>query len=207
MKKIVVSPHIDDETLGCGGILDEDTFIVECGVDENREVPGWGVVNRKSRLDEIEQVCEMTGAQYSCLSNKVNFYDLHEIVGDLEKVIADMQPDEIYLPHPSYNQDHRQVYEAALTALRPHDVNYMVPRVLVYEQPHVFLWDWNYSNFIPQYYVEIDIDVKIMIYEEALASQVRNFRSSEMLRSLALLRGKQSGKEYAEAFQILRWIK
>ena len=33
-KKIVISPHIDDEILGCGGILDKDTLVLECGVDD-----------------------------------------------------------------------------------------------------------------------------------------------------------------------------
>ena len=32
-KKLVLSPHIDDDVLGCGGILDEDTFVVYCGVE------------------------------------------------------------------------------------------------------------------------------------------------------------------------------
>ena len=32
-KKLVISPHIDDEVLSCGGILDENTFVLECGVD------------------------------------------------------------------------------------------------------------------------------------------------------------------------------
>jgi len=207
MKKVIISPHIDDETLGCGGIIDKDTFIVECGVDENRNIPGWGLVSRYTRLEEIEKVCKLSGASYICLDHKVNQYDLHEIIGDIEKIINEHKPIEIYLPHPSYNQDHRQVYEAALTALRPHDINFMVKRVLVYEQPHVFMWDWNYSEFKPNYFVEINIDFKIKLYEEGLPSQVRNFRDSNMLKALALLRGKQSGYEYAESYQILRWIK
>ena len=33
MLKIIVAPHIDDEVLGCGGILDENTFVFYCGVD------------------------------------------------------------------------------------------------------------------------------------------------------------------------------
>ena len=39
-----------------------------------------------------------------------------------------------------------------------------------------------------------------------MKTQVRSFRSSENLKSMANLRGTQSNNEYAEAFQILRWI-
>jgi len=41
MKKLVISPHIDDEVLGCGGILDKDTFVVYCGFDETHIKGEW----------------------------------------------------------------------------------------------------------------------------------------------------------------------
>jgi len=204
MKKIIISPHIDDEVLGCGGIIDEDTLLVECGVDISRDVPGWGTVTRESRLDELRAISNFTGAKYICLNNKVNYYDLHDMIGDFESIIQEHKPLEIYIPHPSYNQDHRQVYEAAFTALRPHDVNFMVKRVLVYEQMHVFLWDDN--DFKPNFFQKIDIERKIELYTTCIESQVRDFRNPEMVRSLAILRGKQSGHDFAEACQVLRWV-
>ena len=33
LKKLIIAPHIDDEVLGCGGILDKDTLVVHCGVE------------------------------------------------------------------------------------------------------------------------------------------------------------------------------
>ena len=39
-----------------------------------------------------------------------------------------------------------------------------------------------------------------------METQVRTFRSSAMVRSLAHLRGAQSGLEYAESFKIIRFI-
>ena len=41
MKKLIISPHIDDEVLGCGGILDEDTFVLYCGMDEAHIKHDW----------------------------------------------------------------------------------------------------------------------------------------------------------------------
>ena len=207
MKKLIISPHIDDEVLGCGGILDEDTFVLYCGMDEAHIKHDW-VRNRPSvenRLDELKSVVEVTKHSYDILHNKVNHYVIQDLIGSVEKSINDLKPLEIYIPHPSYNQDHRAVYEASLTALRPHDLNYFVKRVFVYEQPHVFFWNHGNSNFEPNYYVEIDILRKVELYE-LMKTQVRKFRSSEHVGAIAQLRGGQSGYDFAEAFQILRWV-
>ena len=54
-RKLVLSPHIDDEVLGCGGILDEDTFVLYCGV-ENRYINGDMSISVVTRIQELEKV-------------------------------------------------------------------------------------------------------------------------------------------------------
>ena len=126
-------------------------------------------------------------------------------MGSFEEIINRDKPEEIYIPHPSYNQDHRACYEACLIALRPHDINHFTPKVLIYEQPQVYLWNNNYREFKPHYFKEIDIDKKILLYS-MLESQVREFRSPECIKSMAKVRGSQIRAEYAEAFEILRIV-
>ena len=130
------------------------------------------------------------------------------MISPKEKTINNIRPEEIFIPYPSYNQDHRVAYEAALVALRPHDSNFFVKKVFAYEQPHVFLWDNSHqigSAFKPNYYKAIDIKRKIKAYE-LMETQVRAFRSQETIKSMAQLRGAQSNLDYAEAFQILRCV-
>lgn len=207
MKKLVISPHIDDEVLGCGGIIDENTYIFECGIDKNRAVPNWGIVTEESRLEEFYAICKACGARGEVYNKtKVNNYNLRELIPEIECVINKEIPDEIYVPSPtSYNQDHREVYYATMVALRHHDINYFIKKVFLYEQPHVLLWPVA-SEFNPNYFVEIDIEKKLKLYN-LMSSQVRKFRSPETLKLIAQLRGKQCGYEYAEAYQILRWVK
>jgi len=201
MKRLVIAPHIDDDVLGCGGVIDKDTLVVYCGVDD------YHVVSREDRLNEADAVVEYLGNGYELYhGHKVNNYKSVDLIDEFSKTINTHKPEEIYIPYPSYNQDHRAVYEAVMISLRPHDINFFVKKVLVYEQPHVFLWNDTYKdNFKPNYFVPIDVDRKIKAYE-LMKSQVRDFRSSEDIRALSRLRGTQSGYDYVESFQIIRWI-
>tara|TARA_Y100001963_G_scaffold29745_1_gene40477 strand:+ start:8343 stop:8972 length:630 start_codon:yes stop_codon:yes gene_type:complete len=203
--KLILSPHVDDEVLGCGGMLDKNTFVIYCGLDESHIKEDWvrSRPKREERMLELDMIVNITNHNYEILDNKVNHYTLQNLINSFEKNINDIKPSEVYIPHPSYNQDHRTVYEAALTALRPHDINHFVKKVFIYEQPHMLFWDD--KDFKPNYFIPIDIERKIKLYE-LMETQVRNFRSIEHLRAIAKLRGGQSNYEYAEAFKILRWV-
>ncbi len=202
---MILSPHIDDEVLGCGGILDKETFVIYCGMNESHIKGDWIKKRPKEeeRLSELKDVVSMTNHSYKILDNKVNHYKLQNLITYFEKYINDIKPTEVYIPHPSYNQDHRVVYDAAITALRPHDINHFVKRIFVYEQPHMLFWDD--KDFKPNYFVPIDIERKVKMYE-LMKTQVRKFRSSKHLKAISKIRGGQSNCEYAESFKILRWV-
>jgi LmbE family N-acetylglucosaminyl deacetylase len=206
MKRLIIAPHIDDELLGCFSSIDSDTFILYCGMDESKIKFDWVKQRPDSdtRLKELQAVQEEMLFSYEILNNEVNNYVIQNLIPEFERVINQVQPDELYIPVPSYNQDHRVVYEAALTALRPHDVNFFVKRVLVYEQIQD-LWNHNYHSFNPTFFRTLDIDKKIKMYN-LMQSQVRAFRNNNMLQTLAELRGIQANVKYAEAFEVLRWI-
>ena len=201
MKKLIIAPHADDDVLGCGGILDDTCHIIYCGLDES------GIPDRPSkdsRMEEIYSVQDITNHTFDILDNLVNRYSKYELIRQIEKIINSDKPDEVYVCHPSYNQDHRAVYDATMVALRPHDKNHFVKRVLLYEQPQVYFWNTTGREFNANYFVKIDIEKKIKVYE-TMKSQVRSFRSPEHLKANAKLRGGQSNCEYAEAFEIIRW--
>jgi LmbE family N-acetylglucosaminyl deacetylase len=219
MTKLVIAPHVDDDVLGCGGILDADTVTFYCGVD------AYHGVSARDRMFEAVAVARRTGGGFYWPSKvpvlteepvrlmlyqtdrRVNQYDVPSLIADFERTINVQRPTEVYIPHPSYNQDHRAVYEAALVALRPHDRNHFVPRVLVYEGSQILFWDHATPGvqFHPNYFVPIDMAEKIRRYR-CMPSQVREFRSDAHLEALARLRGGEIGVPYAEAFQILRWV-
>ena len=70
-KKLIIAPHVDDDVLGCGGIIDDNTFVLYCGLNES------DLIDRPSmrvRLDEADKAAAYLGHEYLLLENKVNNY-------------------------------------------------------------------------------------------------------------------------------------
>ncbi len=204
MKKLIVAPHVDDEVLGCGGILDHDCLVVHCGLAEDQN-HGENNFSKKERLSEWRKVEEATGCRSALYDHPVNNFVYGSVlINDIEVIVNAFKPDMAFIPSPSYNQDHQAVYKACITALRPHDINHFVKKIVMYEQPQD-LWNGSELGIKPNYFVPISIEKKIKLYE-MLESQVRGHRSPEMLKTLAKLRGYQSDTDFAEAFEIIRWV-
>lgn len=203
IKNLVIAPHVDDEVLGCGGILDSSFLVYFCGIDESRIREDKDRTSSGLRFSELKKVADFLGFRYECNeSSKVNHYAEHEFIDIFEDIINRAMPEKIFLPHPGYNQDHRAVFNAAVIALRPHDRNFFVKKVLVYEAAHDVVWSTKRMRL--NYFVPIDIERKIKAYE-LYSSQVRGMRSQQLLRDIAAVRGASSNCKYAEAFEILRW--
>lgn len=197
-KTLILSPHIDDEVLGCFSFLQPSTHVVFCGVESRVGNPA------SERMDELNASANALGFSYSLLKNIVNSYDNSLLISPFEIAIDEHKPDTVLMPVPSYNQDHRAVHDAGLVATRPHDTLHRVDRVLAYEQPHSQIWP--YATLpAPAYHRIINIEDKLRAYR-LYASQVRGHRSPETVAALAALRGAEIGSPHAEAFHVLRWI-
>jgi len=157
-----------------------------------------------ARQAEIKAVSNFLGFKYECNNNTlVNHYKETEFIDIFTDLFNKLKPERVFIPFPSYNQDHRTIYNAARIALRPHDKNFFVKRVLVYEQPHSYIWE--HKPFKANYFIPINIESKIKAYS-LHKSQVRGMRSEELLRAMAKVRGAQANCENAEAFLIERWV-
>lgn len=193
---LILSPHVDDEVLGCFSFLNHTAFVLHFGAEDRL------AVSRSERIHELQRAADRLGFHWDVLNNPVNSYILSHLIGTIEESINQVRPMTVLLPEPSYNQDHRAVYEAGIVALRHHDINWFAPNVLVYEQPHSVTWPHDFQGE-PNYFREIDIEAKLAAYR-LYASQVRGHRSPELLKTLAGLRGAQVCKPFAEAFRVKR---
>lgn len=202
-KTVIISPHCDDEVLGCGGILDNrkeknSTFVYYLGVDL------FHIVKRETRLEEVSSVASFLGFDFVVGRNIVNNYKKQLIINEITDVINDLKPEEVFIPDDTaYNQDHREVYNACLVALRPHDLNHFVPNVYVFEVDQYLLW--GDSTFKPNYFEAISVENKVAAYK-LYNSQVRVYRPPELIEKYAYIRGLSCKEKYAEAFKILRAV-
>lgn len=197
-RKLVIAPHLDDEIIGCGGILDENTHVYFCGLQKFHVVPG------KKRIIELKNVATWFGFSWQInYTTEVNRYVGNEFIDIFQNLIDEVKPEKIYIPYPSYNQDHQEIYHASMIALRPHDKIFFVKKVLVYEGIGAF--QWYKPDYEVNHWTEINIIKKLVGYSY-YTSQVRGHRSPDHIKALAKLRGSQIGVPYAEAYIIKRWV-
>ncbi len=129
MRRLVLAPHMDDESMGCGGLLAK--YPDECLVVV---VTDSGAV----RSAEHARALEILGVHDSVV---LGFEDggttqqMSSLVARLDEVFAEHRPQEVYLPFPSLHQDHIATYEAGMRACRiSMSADHWVPgSVLVYD--------------------------------------------------------------------------
>jgi N-acetylglucosamine malate deacetylase 1 len=131
-----------------------------------------------------------------------------DLINEFSKVFKKFEPEEILLPYRyDVHTDHRLVFDAVAACSKWFRYPY-VKRVLAYETISETEFNLNPSNsFQANYFVDISnyLDRKV----EAMSiykSEMGDFpfpRSIEVIRSLATLRGANSGFLAAEAYQLL----
>lgn len=219
-KFLILSPHPDDEALSCGGLISwaklhkKDVEVmyfstVLIGTNACRQMTGK-ITNDKIRKNEICEVAAKGGFSYSIHSfTRLNHMMQKEMISRIEMEIEDLKPDAICIPSKqSCNQDHRAIFDAAHTALRPlpRDVRHFVPTILEYEEPYGW---YQGSGFHPNFYwpmKEDDLNFKIDLIS-LHETQLRDPPSTRSLYNVwrvAEMRGAESGQQYAEAYKIHR---
>lgn len=220
MKTVVISPHPDDETLGCGGTLlkhkknnDELYWIIMTTVTEDINYPD-NYENIRNR--EIEKVANLYGMKDIFKLNfpaaKLDNIPLKNIIGKISRAFKSIKPEQIYLPNRSdIHSDHRVTFDASFSCTKSFRYS-TIKKVLMYEtlsetefapplinnvfQPNC------YSNISD--YINDKIDI-MKIYKSEISEHPFP-RSEKNVKALATYRGAVAGMNYAESFMILKEI-
>ena len=155
---------MDDEVLGCGGLI---ASLME-GKSNNLHIHYFNdthpVVNNENYSHENKKLiarigCSSSFSNYKSV-NELNTIPITKHISEIESLINVFKPLTILVTFPSYNQDHRHVFDAAITAVRVHYKNYFVKNILLYEQPETIQSFRIDHRFVPHVFLPIDIEKK-----------------------------------------------
>lgn len=218
MNILVVSPHMDDETLGAGG-----TILKYAKAGER--VFWLNISNTKEEYGYSEELCRKREQQYYEIVKKLHIkealdlklrparlelYDDSEIIEKIGGFINQVKPEVIITANPGdIHSDHKKVF-SWVKAFSKSFRNPWIKKFLLMEVVSETDFSLPISPFIPNYFVDITefLEEKIeamKIYEEEIGKHPFP-RSEENIRALAINRGVVAGTKYAEAFMILREI-
>jgi len=207
-KILILSPHTDDAELGLGGSIikfqedGKDILIVVFSTAEDsvpNDMPKDTLKNeflcvmKKLKLEEKNFIIE--NYRVRRLNEK-----RQDVLEKLVQIRNYFKPDLVIGPSLNdYHQDHNVLANEMIRAFKGRS------SIISYELP------WNHITFSNQMFVRLEkhhIDMKLELLN-CYQSQVlkgRNYFSKEFVFGLARTRGVQINSEYAEAFEVIRWI-
>jgi len=220
MRVLVIAPHPDDETLGCGGTLlkhiaagDSVSWLV---VTRGHE-PQWSRQVLDSKEKEIASVAEAYKFEGLLRLNhpttRMDSLPQDEVIASFSKAIETASPDFIYLNHAGdVHTDHRIIFESVMSAIKPfNSPRHGIKRILSYETPSsTDAAPTSFTPFQPTVFSDItrfiDRKLEIMSLYETELQPYPLPRSLDSLKALARYRGATIGVEYAESFMLVREV-
>lgn len=217
---LIVAPHADDETLGCGGTI---LKFIELGY----QVHWLLVTGMNLKLGySVEQMNERN-KEIALVADSYNFKKVHqlnlpaacletlsksEIIGPISQIISSIQPEIVFTNYRNdAHSDHEIVYDAVMSATKSFRYPF-IKKVLVYETMSEtdFGCKPEDGGFRPNVFIDIEkyLERKLAILD-MFKSEVKKFpfpRSCKALESLAHVRGVQCNARAAEAFMLIKEI-
>lgn len=222
MSILVIAPHADDETLGMGGTIarmaaeGQDVVVgVMTGPGEEPH-PIWPASEWETIRAEARDAAALLGVKDLIFDNLpavcVPDRPVHEVNTAVAKLIARVDPEELYLPfYHDLHQDHSVIAYAALVHARAYrDAGRRIRLIAMYETPtetHLFPPQLK-PPFAPSLWVDVSdtLETKLAAWDcyRSQHHEGATPRSAEAVRALAVSRGAEIGVAAAEAFVLLR---
>ncbi len=202
---LVLSPHTDDAELGAGGFLNK---LIQSGANviyaafSTAEESLEDGLPKDTLVTEVKAATQRLGVKSENLvlhKYKVRQLNYHrqEILEDLIRLRNKCDYDLILMPSLNdIHQDHQTIASEGLRAFKK-------TTILGYELV------WNNLSFNTTSFVVLDkqdIEKKVDALSCYKSQSHRDYMSKDFIFSLAKTRGVQIGTQYAEAFEVVRFV-
>lgn len=207
-KVLILSPHTDDAELGCGATISKfikekkEIFWIVFSTAEESLPKSMDLNTLENEFLDVANDLGIKNDHLIIKHFKVRY--LHEkrqeILELLVKVRKEYQPDIVIGPSLNdFHQDHTVVANEMVRAFKSN------ASIISYELP------WNHITFNTQLFFKVseeDIKKKIHLlsnYKSQLLKE-RNYFSADYIKGIAITRGIQVNSDFAEAFEVVKWI-
>ena len=202
---LVLAPHTDDGELGLGGsiarFVDEgkEIYYAAFSICRNSLEEGLSPDTLEKELNNATKILGIPPENLRLFDYNVRNFNSYRqnILEDMVKLKKELNPDLIFLPcSTDLHQDHQVIHNEGLRSFR--DIS-----ILGYELP------WNNLNFQTSCFIklkEVHILKKAKALKEYKSQLHRSYLNENFIRGLAISRGVQVNSEFAEAFEVLKFI-
>lgn len=205
LRVLFLGPHTDDVELGSGGTLMRflrqkyKVMIAVFSTASDSLPKGWPKDTLKNEFLMVADTLKVDRLVFDFKVRYLNFCR-QRILEELVKMNTEFKPDLVIGPSLNdYHQDHQTVAAEMVRAFK------RSTSIICYELP------WNHLTFTTQLFVKLskkDIELKSELLKNYKSQLISNkvYFSNEFIFGLAKIRGVQCNAEYAESFEVLRWM-
>jgi LmbE family N-acetylglucosaminyl deacetylase len=202
---LVLAPHTDDGEFGCGGSIAKfieqgaEVYYATFSLCEESVPDGWPKDILEKELKRAMQVWGISNSNLLIYRYPVRRFAEYrqEILEDLVDLQRRLKPTIVFLP--SFNDLHQDHHIMAQEGMRA----FKKTTILAYEMP------WNNINFSTQLFIKLEkrhVDIKVAALREYESQEKKKYASETFIRSLSHTRGVSIDAEYAESFEVVRWV-
>lgn len=220
MRKIlIVAPHPDDETLGCGGTIlkcrseGRQVYWLICTAFYRSGKTPASIAKRQKEIERVDSFYGFTGRfELGYDAASITYNDMSSLVEKISAIVRDIEPDAVFLPNRSdVHTDHQIIFNAAFSCTKNFNFPY-IEQVLMYET----ISETEFAPALPQEAFAPNVFIDVTPYFERKLEVMQVYRSEVMrapmprslaaITGLATFRGSSIGVRYAEAFVLLKRV-
>lgn len=202
---LILAPHTDDGEFGCGGSISKwveegrEVYYVAFSSAEKSVPQGMPKDILKKEVQEATKVLGIPPANLILFDYPVREFPLYrqQILEDMIRLSNELKPELVLLPSTAdTHQDHQTISQEGFRAFKKISI-------IGYEMPY------NNLNFTTNLFVtlkERHVNQKVEALKCYKSQFGRIYATEDFIRSLAKVRGTQIGVEYAEVFEVIRWV-